>query len=279
MNTTLDALWQDIRHAIRGYLRTPLFTIVTLLTLGVGIGANSAIFSLVNGVLLRPLAYPGADELVRVYQTEQPTGRQGSVSPPNYFDFKERTRGFAALAAYWSPSVNISGPGGDPEKVLAATCSYDLFTVLGVSPGLGRGFNADDDVPGARRIAVLGYGLWQRRFAGNPNVVGLELMLDGTPVSIVGVMPPAFEFPAAGTELWIPLRLSRTQPPNPAIRPEQFRQYRILNVVGRLRPDVSLAQSRSEMIGVARQLEQEYRTRTPGCRLPSCRSTRPSSDQ
>ena len=116
MTKTADAIWQDTLHAIRGYLRTPLFTIATLLTLGVGIGANSAIFSLVNAVLLRPLPYTRAHELVRIYQTEQLTGRQGPVSPPNYFDFQEQTRGFAALGAYWSPSVSISGPAGDPEK-------------------------------------------------------------------------------------------------------------------------------------------------------------------
>jgi hypothetical protein len=154
--------------------------------------------------------------------------------------------------------VTISGPGGEPEKVLAATCSSDLFGVLGISPGAGRAFVADDDLPGGARVAILGHGLWQRRFGGDPSAIGRELLLDGAPTLIVGVMPAAFDFPAAGTELWVPLRLSRTRPPSPAIRPEAYRQYRILNVVARLRPGATVAQARSELTGIGGRLEREY---------------------
>ena len=129
----MHAILQDVRIAVRGYLATPLFTIVVLSILGLAIGANSAIFSVVNAVLLRPLDYPQSSALVSVSQRDRVTQRRRSISPPNYFDLKEQAHAFAAIAAYWSPSVNLSGDGVDPEKVQAATCSYDLFGVLGVN--------------------------------------------------------------------------------------------------------------------------------------------------
>ena len=254
----MSSLWQDVRIAIRGHVKNSFFTVVVLAILGLGIGANSAIFSIVNAVLLRPLDYPRASDLVVAYQMNRDTGRRGSISPPNYFDLKEQARAFSGLAAYWSPSVSISGAGGDPEKVLAATCSHDLFGVLGLTPIAGRALLADDDAAGARRVAVLGHGLWQRRFGGDPQAVGRELMLDGVPTLIVGVMPEGFAFPVAGTELWVPLRLSRTQPPNPAIRPEGYRTYRILSVVARLRPGVTVQQSRAELAAIGDRLERAY---------------------
>src|SRR6267154_656315 len=125
----MNSLFQDVRIAVRGYVKKPLFTLVVLAILGLGIGANSAIFSVVNGVLLRPLDYARASDLVSAYQVNRDTGRRRSISPPNYFDLKEQTRAFSGVAAYWSPSISISGAGGDPEKVLAATCSFDLFSV------------------------------------------------------------------------------------------------------------------------------------------------------
>jgi len=254
------SLWQDVRIAVRGYLKNPLFTVVVLAILGLGIGANSAMFSIVNTVLLRPLDYPRAADLVVAFQMNRDTGRRGSISPPNYFDLKGQARAFSGLAAYWSPSVSISGAGGDPEKVLAATCSHELFDVLGIGPVAGRGFLADDDVIGARRVAVLGHGLWQRRFGSDPHAIGRELMLDGIPTLIVGVMPEGFAFPVPGTELWVPLRLSRTQPPNPAIRPESYRAYRILSVVGRLRPGMTVQYSRTELAAIGERLERAYPT-------------------
>ena len=189
----MSSFLQDVRIAVRGYLAQPLFTIVVLSILGLAIGANSAIFSVVNAVLLSPLDYPHESALVSAYQIDRTTGRRRPISPPNYFDLEEQTHAFAGVAAYWSPSVNLSGDSGDPEKVQAATCSYDLFRVLGVNPIAGRGLTADDDVPGARPVAVLGHGLWKRRFGGDPNAVGRELMLDGTPALVVGVMPEAFD--------------------------------------------------------------------------------------
>ncbi len=262
----MDSLWHDLRYAVRGYVRAPFFTGVVLATLGLGIGAVVVIFSVINAVVLRPLAYPHAGDLVRVFHVQDATDTQSSVSPPNYFDIKNRNRAFAGIAAYWSPSVNISGPGGDPEKVLAATCSYDLFDVLGVHPPLGRAFLTEDDRPGARRVAVLGYGLWQRRFSGDAAVVGREIALDGNSTLVVGVMPKDFDFPVAGTELWVPLRISPTEPPNPAIPAASYRSYRILSLVARLKTDVSLAQARADMRGLAAALERQYPDTNHGMR-------------
>src|SRR5262249_14103869 len=155
-----------------GYLSKPLFTAVVVTILGLAIGAQSAILTIVNAVLLQPLEYPYASALVNVSQRDRVTDRRSSLSPPDYFDLKDQSRSFASMAAYWSPSVNLSGDGGEPEKVQAVTCSYDLFSVLGIAPVAGRALTPDDDVPGARRVAVLGYGLWQRRFGGDSSAIG-----------------------------------------------------------------------------------------------------------
>ena len=254
----MSSLWQDIRVAVRGYAKEPLFTLAVLAILGLGMGANSAIFSFVYGVLLRPLDYPHASELLDISQRNSETGQRQFMSPPNYFDLREQIQTSMGLAAYWTPNVTITGTGGVPEKVLAATCSSSIFDVVGVSPMAGRAFIADDDVSGARRVAVIGHGLWQRRFGADPAAIGRELTLDGMPTLIVGVMPPDFAFPVAGTELWVPLRLSRTQPPNPAITPGAYRGYNILSVVGRLKPGVTADEARAEFALVSAQLARAY---------------------
>jgi putative ABC transport system permease protein len=254
----MSSVWQDIRVAVRGYAKEPLFTLVVLAVLGLGMGANSAIFSFVYGVLLRPLDYPHASELLDISQRNSETGQRQFMSPPNYFHLREQIQTSIGLAAYWTPHVTITGTGGVPEKVLAATCSSSIFDVVGVSPIAGRAFIADDDVSSARRVAVIGHGLWQRRFGADPAAIGRELTLDGMPTLIVGVMPPDFAFPVAGTELWLPLRLSRTQPPNPAITPGGYRGYNILSVVGRLKPGVTAEEARAEFALVGAQLARAY---------------------
>ena len=195
---------------------------------------------------------------MRVYQTTRLTGHRGSLSPPNYFDLKDHSPAFESMAAFWSPSINLTSPGADPEKVLAALCSHDLFATLEVPARIGRTFTPEDDAPGAAQVAVIGYGLWQRRFGGEAGAIGRAVLIDGTSVTIVGVMPPAFDFPTAGTELWVPLRLSRTQPPNQAIPAANYRQYRILSVVARLRSAVSVEQAGAELADAARPLENQF---------------------
>ncbi len=254
----MDTLWQDVRHAVRGYAKTPIFTLTVLVILALGIGANSAIFSVVNTVLLRPLDFPDAAALVGVGQAHRVTGRRALISPPNFFDLRAQARSFSGIAAYWSPELTISGGSAEPQKVLAATCSDDLFTVLGVAPALGRPLLPSDGGPGVRRVALVSHAMWQRRFGGDPRAVGQDILIDGAATQVVGVMPPGVSFPAAGTELSVPLRLSRTQPPNPAVKPEAYRQYRILTLVGRLRPGVTLAQARAELDARGAHLERSF---------------------
>ena len=254
----MHSLIQDVRHAMRGYAKTRLFTTAVLIILGLGIGANSAIFSIVNAVLLRPLPYPDPADLVSLSHANRTTGRRSGISPPEFFDLQERVRSLSSVAAYWSPSVSISGGDAEPQKVLAATASPTLFDLLRVAPLLGRALDEQDAAPGGRRVTVLGYGLWRRRFGGDPQAVGREVLIDGNPTLVVGVMPSGFDFPVAGTELWVPLRLSRTQPPNPGIKPEAYRQYRILSLVARVRPGVGVEEARSELASIGTRLEAEF---------------------
>jgi putative ABC transport system permease protein len=254
----LSALWSDVRYAVRGYLRIPVFTTVAVATLALGIGSATAIFSVVEAVLLRPLPYPGSPELVAIAQVRRDTRASLALSPPNFFDLKDQSTVFSSIAAYGTPGVTISGAGGDPEAIRAATASPDLFSVLGVSPALGRGFSVGDGVQGAPRIAVVSHGLWQRRFAGDTGVLGREMLVDNAPTVIVGVMPAAFDFPARGTDLWLPLQLSRTQPSNRGIPAAKYREYRILSVVARLRSGVSLAAAQRETARVGDVLARDY---------------------
>jgi putative ABC transport system permease protein len=266
-----EAVLRDVRHAVRVYAQAPVFTIVVAATLGLGIGATAAIFAVVNTVVLRPLDYPDPDRLVDLFQISAANGRRGSLSPPNYFDLRDHAQGFSGIAAYWSPSVTLTGLGGEPQKALAATCTHDLFGVLGVEPQLGRAFISEDDRPGAPRVALLGDGLWRRRYGADPSIVGQTITIDGNPTLVVGVMPARFDFPVARTELWVPLRLSRTQPPNPAIGAERYRQYRILSVVARLAPGVSLDQAQAELGATADNFRQQYPDANRGLSLVAVR--------
>lgn len=258
MRMVLSAAWDDVCYAVRACGRTPLFTCVVVATLALGIGSTTAIFSVVDAVVLRPLPYPRPAELVAIAELRRDTGARLSVSPPNYFDIQEQSHAFDNVAAYGTPSVNISGLGGDPEKILAATCSRELFAVLGIAPAIGRSFTTDDTVPGAPRVAIIGHGLWQRRFAGDAGILGREMILDNAPTVIIGIMPPRFDFPVRGTDLWLPLRLSRTQPPNPGIPAAKYRQYRILSVIARLRPGVTANAARLEVARLGDTLAREY---------------------
>ena len=164
MRRISGAVWR-ICVAVRGYLRTPFFTCVAIATLALGIGATTVVFSVLDAVVLQPLPYPQSAELVAVAQMRRDTAARLPVSPPNYFDLKEQSHVFAGLAAYGTPSVTISGAGGDPEKILAATCTEELFGVLRTAPAIGRGFTAEDTAPGAGHVAIVSSGMWKRRFA------------------------------------------------------------------------------------------------------------------
>ena len=189
----------DARYALRQLGRNPTFAAVVVLTLALGIGATTAIFSVVNGVLLRPLPYESPDRLVAVWSQFLPESGydlpQFGVSPPEYFDYREASSALEDVAAYFTNTLTLSGGDGTPESISAAQVTWNLFAVLGEPSGVGRTFVEEDDLPGASRSAVLSSSLWRRRFGGDPGIIGRTILIDGRQVEVVGVARPRFNFP------------------------------------------------------------------------------------
>lgn len=201
----LEAIVQDLRYAWRTLWKSPGFTLIALLTLALGIGANSAIFSVINAALLQPLPYPHPDQLVLLFERGVVNvGTRNPVSLANFLDWQAQNHSFIAMAAERRNAFNLAGEerGVEPERVSGAICSWSLFPTLGVSPLIGRPFTADEDKPGAKPVAVISYGLWQRRFAGSAEILQRKLRLDSIQYDIVGVMPRGFAFPDRQTEIW-----------------------------------------------------------------------------
>ena len=225
---------RDIQYALRLFAKNPAFTFVAVLTLALGIGANTAIFSLVNSILLKPLPYPDPDRLVRMMQASPKLGLASwGVSQADFAAYREQNRSFEALAIYNSSGINLTGEG-EPERLPVSNVTADFFKVLGVNPILGRTFQEGEDTAGRNNVCVISYGFWQRRFAADPNVVGRTLKLNQTPVQIVGVMPANFKFPRAEIDLWAPLAFDAKR-----VAPYFFA------IVGRLKSDVPLAQAQA----------------------------------
>lgn len=243
----LEQLVQDIRYGMRSLRRARGFTIVAVLTLALGIGANTAIFSIVNAVLLRPLPYPEADKLVYVGQQYR-DGIAGSGEPKFLF-WREQSQSFEALACYSSyggASANLAG-GKEAEHVRGVRVSGDFFRVLGVYPALGRAFTHEEDTPGGPGVVILSDALWQRSFGGDKGLIGKTVTLNDKPVTVIGIMPPHFRF-ASGVELFTPLRARRGFNPDPNAQ-----------VIGRLKPGVSLQQAQAELKTIA----EKYRAAFP----------------
>jgi predicted permease len=249
----MDGLRHDLRFALRGLLRRPGFTAVVVLTLALGIGTNSAIFSVVNGVLLRPLPYDRPGQVATIW-VRWPGNPQGELSQPEYWDLKEQNRSFSRLAAYASGSLTLTG-SGEPERLRAGFMSRDALPLLGVPPARGRAISPDDDRPGAPIVALLGDGLWRRRFGADPSVIGRKVILDDAPATIIGVMPPGFQLPTdyagPGAEIWAPLQL------DPAIDRSE-RGWHWANVMARLRPGVDIASASQEVGALARRMHDTY---------------------
>jgi putative ABC transport system permease protein len=237
---------RDVRYAVRQLARTPGFTLVAVLTLGLGIGATSAIFTVVNGVLLRPLPYPNPDSLVRVHEILQKFGRF-AVAPANFFDWRQQNTVFERIAAFNSTGATLNANDG-PQRINGGLVSWDTFELLGVSPALGRSFRAEEDAPGKDSVIVLSHGMWQRRFDGDPNVLGRSITLNGAPVTVIGVMPAGFAF-VGESEFWRPLAI------NPA---KASRGAHFLAVIARLKPGVTKQQAHAEMRTIAERLGVQY---------------------
>ncbi len=245
----METLLQDFRYGFRTLVKNSGFTAVAVLALALGIGANTAIFSVVNRVLLRPLPYENPDQLVMIWERNlSGDQKQSQDSPVTFTDWKEQHQIFEKIAGWWYPQINLTDQTGEPERVRTIDTTDDFFSVLGVQPLLGRTFLPGEDRPGGESLAVLSYDLWQRRFGADPNITGKSVTLDGRSHQVIGVMPAGFNFPE-NTQVWRPLGW------DPA---RHIRSARFFEVVARLKPGVTVERAQSELDALAGRIEQEY---------------------
>jgi putative ABC transport system permease protein len=258
----MTSLRQDLRYAVRALRRTPGFTLAAILTLALGIGATTTIFTVVNGVLLRPLAYPHADRIANIWN-DFGEGAQSlpAVSPLDFRDYQRRSHTFETFAAASFGGVvglrgNLTG-AGEPERVDLATVTSNFFPLFGVTPAYGRNFMAGEEAPNGPHVVMLSDRLWRRRYGADPGLVGTTIQVDGIAHTVVGILPPDFRlalpaeaFLVTDAELWAPLQFDYAQAPP--------RNYTFFTVFGRLRPDVTFAQAQAEMNGIALQFRKEF---------------------
>ena len=246
----MGTLLQDIRIATRMMMKNPGFSLVVVLTLALGIGANTAIFSVVNAVLLRPLAYKDSTALVKIWGKLDKEGISRLwFSEPEYWDLHDRNQSFSELGAYsLGDSANLTSSDSPPVQVSTPAATATLFQLLGVQTALGRIFTVDEDQPGRNHVAVLSFALWKSQFGGDPQMLGKSIQLDGQPYSIVGVLSKDFSL-GGKHDLWVPMGLDRTKPQN--------RGSHYMHVTARLKPGVTLGQVSAELDRFAAQLAVE----------------------
>jgi len=245
----METLFKDLRYGVRGLVKRPGFTIVALVTLALGIGANTAIFSVVNAVVLRPLPYQDSEQLAMVWTTKD-TNQEQAFSFADYNDLKSQTKSFSAIGAA-SPLWNFTlTGGGEPQPLQGMYVSANLFELLKVAPERGRAFSAEDDRIGSAPVCIVSHGLWERLFGADQNLIGKPISISGTSATVVGVMPTGFQFLDPAAEVWIPL--SQNQFASSA------RQVRLLSVVGRLSDGVKPREADGELTAIARRLEAQF---------------------
>jgi putative ABC transport system permease protein len=239
---SIESIFADIRYALRSLRKSPGFTTVAVLTLALGIGTNSAIFSVVDAILLRPLPYPEPDRLVRVWESSiKYDSPRNVVNPLNFLDWQDHAQSFDSMAAISTLTTNLSR-NGEPIAVQGMQVTPDFFSILRVPPLLGRAFNASDGIPEQDHSIILSYKLWQRQFGEDQTIVGQKIEVDGLPYEVIGVMPQNFSFPKVNAEVWTPLAL---------VRGDKNLGGRFLTVVARLKPGVSIDQAKQDMLRVA----------------------------
>jgi putative ABC transport system permease protein len=251
----METLWQDLRYGVRTLWKAPGFTAVAVLALALGIGANTAIFSVVNAVLLRPLPYKAPERLGWSWGTSPVNDiKQEVASYPDFNDWRQQSQSFESMGGFSNATPILTSTDGEPERVPGAVVVGDFFSVLGVEPMLGRKFLPEENESGKHRVVILSHGLWQRRFGGDPKIVGQNVTLQGNQFMVVGVMPPQFQHPNPGArqpaQLWLPLEVTNNL--------LQSRRGDFLSVVGRLKTGISIEQARAELNGIAGRLEQQY---------------------
>jgi putative ABC transport system permease protein len=245
-------LLQDLRYGSRMLIKHRAATVIAVVTLALGIGANTAIFSVVNSVLLRPLPYPNAERLMTIWEDHR--ARNGPVnewtSPPGFEDWRDQAKSFEHVVAFqgWQPTLTGQG---DPEQLVGALVSHDTFAMLGVTPALGRSFRPEEDRQGVEGVVMISHKLWRRRFGADPSLVGKKISLDGVSREVVGVMPAGFKFPIiAGADIWRPIR--------PAFGPGCQRGCITVRVMARLKSDATEARARAELNSIAARIEQQF---------------------
>jgi putative ABC transport system permease protein len=245
----MDGFLKDIRYGVRSLMKRPALAFIAIITLAIGIGANSAIFSVVNALLIKPLPFPELERIVAIWETQPSRGVvRNEASMANYLDWRAQNQTFEQMGLYRWWSASLTGQD-TPERIQGFLVTGNFLDVLGVKPALGRGFAADEDQPGKDSVALLTHGLWQRRLGGDPGIVNKTITLNGVTRTVIGVMPQGFNYPA-GVEVLAPL----------AITPElaRSRQMHAYYVVGRLKPDVSVARAQTDLAAIASRLEKEY---------------------
>jgi putative ABC transport system permease protein len=251
----MSTLGQDLKYGFRIALRSPMFSLVVILTLALGIGANTAIFSVVNAVLLRPLSYPQSDRLIMLFSAWPDQGIPFAGSAlPDYRAYRDQNQTLEGLAGFYYSDVNLSGGNQIPERLQGARITPNLFSVLGVAPILGQNFLPEDDKWGRHQVVLLSYGLWQRSFGGDPNIVGRQINLNGNPRTVRGVMPQGMPFFDNRPEpaLWTPLSF-------PADDNMDSRNNHFVQLVGRLKPGVTIEQARADMNRINAALESQFK--------------------
>jgi putative ABC transport system permease protein len=245
----MQTLLQDIRYGARMLMRNPAFTAVAVVALALGIGANAAIFSVVNAVLLRSLPYADPDRLMMIRETKLPQFPEFSVSPGNFLDWQKQNTVFERMVAMASSSFNLVD-GGEPERLQGVRVSDGFLDILGAQPALGRGFLAEEDQPGHNFVVILSHGLWQRRFGGDANILNRAITLNGQSYTVIGVMPASFRVMDRPADLWAPIAFTAQQ--------AQQHGSHYLAALGRLKPGVTVEQARTEMSAIADRLAAQY---------------------
>ncbi len=245
----MQTLLQDLRHGARMLLKNPGFTLIAVVTLTLGIGANTAVFSVVNAVLLRPLPYPQPERLVYVWEGKQSDPKaEDSLSPHNFTDIHDRNQSFDSYFAFNNTSFTLTADN-QPEALAGVQVSADFARVIGLAPQLGRMFTAEEDLPGKEHVALISDGLWKRRFGASQQIIGQSIQFNGEPYTIIGVMPPDLNFPGRSTEVWTPLALDLAK---------SSRGTSFLQGAARLKPGITAAQAQADLENIAEQLKKEF---------------------
>lgn len=247
----MRTLTQDLRYGFRVLAKNPAFTAIALVTLMLGIGATAAMFSVVHAVLLRPLPYRDANRLVSIYEDASKIGFAHNTSAPgNFFEWKKETAIFEGLADYQTQSFNLSAHAGEPEKLDGIATTYNMFSILGVQPLLGRTFTPQEDWAGAPHVALISYRLWKGRFGGEKDIVGRGIFLNNKKYTVIGIMPAGFVFPRKDTEIWTPIEFE----------PKELSDFgnHYLVVIGRLRPGISIQEANAELLILTKRMAREH---------------------